>query len=363
MTTPRVLFILKQRVASTDPTSWSYNTDVKMLPSGLSVSAAKMAEALTEAGIEAKVVQVPDDNSIDKECFAFKPTHVMIEAFWVRPQKFELLMSMPRYKDVKFIVRNHSKSDFLGMEGARMGDGVAYMIQGVTIASNSPEAYHDMGALANVFDLPRGMSVYLPNYYACEKPKLDWCRLIHGTKMLPDDNILHVGCFGAIRPLKNHVHQALAALKYAHQTGKTLYFHINSSRVEGSAGSILRCLRSVFAHHPEHQLIEAPWMSHADFLDYSANMDVVMQVSMSETFNIVAADAVVRGIPTLVSAEVPWSHPIQRANPHDVEDITDSLHHVLRLAHHGVAQYLQSKSLWAYSQKSKQILIDYVTTT
>jgi hypothetical protein len=244
-----------------------------------------------------------------------------------------------------------------------MGDGVAYMKQGVTIASNSPEAYHDMGALADVFDLPHGLSAYLPNYYSCEKPKLNWCQVIHGAKVNPENNVLHVGCFGAIRPLKNHVHQALAALKYAHQTGKTLFFHINASRVEGSAGPILRCLRSVFSHHPEHQLIEAPWMSHADFLDYSANMDVVMQVSMSETFNIVAADAVARGIPTLVSSEVPWSHAVQRANPHDVEDIVDSLERVMHLAHHGVAQYLQARSLWRYSQRSKQILIDFVSYT
>lgn len=355
MSAPRVLFILKQRAASTDPTSWSYNTDVKMLPSGLSVSAAKMAEALTEAGIEAKVVQVPDDNSIDKECFAFKPTHVMIEAFWVRPQKFELLMSMPRYKDVKFIVRNHSKSDFLAMEGSRMGDAVAYMKLGVTIASNSKEAHYDMRVLARAFGLDPSLSTYLPNYYAIPKPKF------HAPEARLAQEVVHVGCFGAIRPLKNTVQQALAALKYANDHDKTLFFYVNASRVEGSAGSIVRCLRAVFGQGDRHRLIEVPWMSHADFRMFSKNMDIVMQVSLSETFNIVAADAVAEDTPVLVSNEVPWSACLQHANPHSVESMARGIHRVLSWSRSGMLQYLQSWTLWRYSQRSKAILIRSVS--
>lgn len=49
---------------------------------------------LNRNGIESKVVVVIDNNCIDKEVTAFKPTHAIIEGLWVVPEKFDVLKKL-----------------------------------------------------------------------------------------------------------------------------------------------------------------------------------------------------------------------------------------------------------------------------
>jgi hypothetical protein len=322
-----------------------------------------MSQALTELGIENKVVQVIDNNFIDREVHQYRPTHVFIEAFWVVPSKFDILKKL--HPTVKWIVRNHSKMDFLAHEGGMMGWAIDYLKNNVVIASNSPEAYRDMGVLGTTFGADPSGSVYLPNYYSVKAPEHMSCfaqlKAAHAAKTvdLPGE-VLHIGCFGAIRPLKNHVHQALAAIEAAERLGKALFFYVNGTRVEGKADSMLRCLREIFSRSTRHRLIEMPWMSHEEFLEFSKTMDAVVQVSMSETFNIVAADAVSVGVPVLVSNEIPWANGISIANPHNVQDIADKLIRLLKFSRVGLAQYMQLSGLKAYCDDSKKIWQHYI---
>ena len=55
-----------------------------------------------------------------------------------------------------------------------------------------------------------------------------------------------------------------------------------------------------------------------------ADIDLLLQVSISETFNIVAADAVLVGKPILVSNEVPWAYPLT-PDPQSVDDCLKAL--------------------------------------
>jgi hypothetical protein len=50
-----------------------------------------------------------------------------------------------------------------------------------------------------------------------------------------------------------------------------------------------------------------------------------MQCSFSETFNIVAADATDAGVPVLGSKEIVWLTDCMKADPTNVEDITEKL--------------------------------------
>jgi hypothetical protein len=360
---PKILFILKMRQAGAYGT-WSYEANGKMLPSGLSNSAQLMSEAFESLGFESKVVQVIDNNFIDREVHQYRPTHVFIEAFWVVPSKFEILKKL--HPTVTWIVRNHSKMDFLAHEGTMMGWAIDYLRDGIAIASNSPEAYRDMGVLAKAYDADPKGSLYLPNFYKINKPEhlkpLDLLRrlklAINGK--VSDSAVLNIGCFGAVRPLKNHLHQALAAIEVADKLGKSLMFYIISTRVEGKADSILRCLRAIFERTQKHQLVEVPWKDHDEFVEFSKSMDVVMQVSMSETFNIVAADAVAAGVPVLVSAEVPWTSGISVADPHNVADIAKKLLRIIRLADTGLVQHVQQHDLQFYSETSREIWRRYV---
>lgn len=369
MSTARVLFILKQRQHGPYG-SWNYSVDGYPLASGLSVSATQVTYVLDELGIDNKLVQVIDNNCIDREVTAYRPTHVIIEAFWVVPEKFDILRKL--HPNVKWIIRNHSKSDFLSHEGGMVGWAIDYVSRGLTLACNSPEATADFRRLAISVGADPHLVVYLPNYYRAPLPvikkrcTLVWRFLRHigisgGTLVGDHREELKIGCFGAIRPLKNHLHQAMAAIEIADALNKSLRFYINSNRVEGKAEPILTSLRQLFKRYPHHTLVEIGWLDHDAFTDIVRSMDVVMQVSNSETFNIVSADAVSMGVPIVVSDEIPWIGDEYHANPNDVKDIAHRLLHVLLNGGNGQLQADQLWSLHEYTELSKQLWKHFIT--
>src|ERR1700758_2199491 len=108
MSKPKTLFVLKYRETGEGPysTNWG-DGNGKFLSSGLYNSARMVVEMLEDHGYEAKLVHVPDNNAIHREIVAFGADHVIIEAFWVVPQKFEELARV--CPNVKFTIRNHSE--------------------------------------------------------------------------------------------------------------------------------------------------------------------------------------------------------------------------------------------------------------
>ena len=107
---PKVLFILKRRS--------DYNaiehSNIK-LSTGLYNSAEYMNTMLNESGIESHIVVVVDNNCIDREVTKYNPTHVVIEALWVVPDKFEVLHKL--HPKVNWIIRLHSEIPFIANEG------------------------------------------------------------------------------------------------------------------------------------------------------------------------------------------------------------------------------------------------------
>ena len=128
-----------------------------------------------------------------------------------------------------------------------------------------------------------------------------------------------------MRVLKNHTQQAVSAIQYANRTGKTLNFHVNISEHEqAQAGPTLRSLRAIFAN-TRHNLVEHPWYDHSQFLDVVKNMDLGMQISFTETFNITAADFVFCGIPIIVSKEIKFVNEASRTDPTNEEEIQKTI--------------------------------------
>lgn len=300
---PRLLFLLKHREGY-----WG-NTD---LSSGLLNSVTFIVDMLNDMGIKAKLVQLPDNNAIWKEVKAFNPTHVIVEAFWVVPEKFDILMKM--FPHVNWSVRNHSETPFLQHEGVAMEWIYGYLSRGIEIMNNSPRVMTDMEAVALSYGGYQGLISYAPNYYPI-KPFRKGDTLSRPPKPRPANDTIKIGCFGAIRPLKNQLLQAIAAIRYAYYLGRKLEFHINATRIEGNGGTILRNIRALFSHTHRAKLVEHPWASHVDFLELVGEMDLCMQCSFSETFNIVSADAVNLHVPVVASREVMWLGPYAWADP------------------------------------------------
>ena len=307
MNKSKVLFILKRK--------GDYDTikDSHVgMSTGLYNSASFMCDMLNESGIESKVSVVIDNNSIDKEVTNYKPTHVIIEALWVIPSKFLVLTKL--HPKIKWIIRLHSEIPFLANEGSAMdwiGDYIHF--ENVYVSPNSPRAEKD---LEHYIKDQTGWStkevkkkiIYLPNYY----PQDYKSKELDKTK-----DYIDVSCFGAIRPMKNHLIQAMAAVKFANAIGKKLRFHINHGRVEQRGDSVYKNLVGYFSHISDsgHILVRHNWCPREEFLNICKTMDIGMQVSFSETFNIVAADHTSQGVPIVSSKELPWINPIFAASP------------------------------------------------
>lgn len=154
---------------------------------------------------------------------------------------------------------------------------------------------------------------------------------------------IDIGCFGAIRPLKNHLNQAVAAIVFANNLGRSMRFHVNL-RTEQSGDAVLRNLRAMI--QPPHSLVEVPWMERCPFLSYCRAMDIGLQVSISETFNIVAADLIASDVPVVGSEEIVWLPQWTQARPFDVDNIVDRMNTVSEHRSAAVAQSRRNLARW-----------------
>lgn len=304
----RLLFILKSREGD-----WGYSGSRE---SGLSNSVRFVVDMLRDNGIEAKAVEVPDNNAIDREVTAYRPTHVIIEAFWVVPEKFDVLK--PLHPGVQWIVRDHSETPFLANEGIAFGWTVEYLRRGVEVMCNAPRAVQDMAIVAMAARVDTSLITYGPNVYPV--PRL--CDMQSHERR---NDVVNIGCFGAIRPLKNHMTQAIAAIAFARTIGAKLRFHINATRVEGGGNPILKNLRELFGRLDCAELVEHGWMPHAEFLRVLGGIDILMQASLTETFNIVGADAMAASVPVLASDEIPWLGHYTERDPLSAADMASGL--------------------------------------
>jgi hypothetical protein len=308
--------------------------------SGLFNSALFVVDMLRDSHVDAKFVSVHDNNDIDREVTQYQPDIVVIEALWVVPSKFDVLTRL--HPGVQWVIRVHSEMPFLAQEGMAMRWLFSYLdIPNVFVAFNSLRALHDFTRVSWSEKL-----LFLPNYFQ-ENP----C-----TSNKKSSEELHIGCFGAIRPLKNQLMQAMAAVRYADLEHKHLNFHMNTTRVEGGE-EVLKNIRSLFANSP-HRLVDHEWLHHHRFQYLLSRMDLAMCVSLSETFCIVAADAVALGVPLVCSPEVHWSSRMSQADPTSMDSILDAMYRVGRLSR--VSGWMNKRGLKEYNSRSKEVWLQFL---
>ena len=341
----KVLFILKRR-EDFNPIKHS----PKGLSTGLFNSASFVDQMLNDMGTESIIEVALDNNCIDRLVTKHKPTHVIIEALWVVPSKFAVLTKLhPR---VKWIIRLHSEMPFMAGEGMAMdwlGDYVSY--KNIDIGVNAPRMLDEVKTYLRI---AKGWSghmadsrvYYMPNFYPQE----------YTTKRLDLNKYwVDVACFGAVRPLKNHMLQAVAALKFARTVGKQLRFHINVGRIEMKGDPVLNNLRGFFQHlHNEgHQMIGHEWRPREGFLELCSEMDIGLQCNFSETFNIVSADLISQGVPIVGSYEIPWATKLFNARPAESNEIASAMLRTYKYPWANV--WLNQRNLTKYTDKTYNI--------
>jgi glycosyltransferase involved in cell wall biosynthesis len=322
----KALFLLKLREDYNDDPSYSvpsyssssgeYSAPYH-LATGMYNSAKFVVDTLNSNDYQAGLGLIVDGNSVDRAVMAYDPTHVIVEGLWVTPAKFAELMALRRHAGRTWVVRIHSEIPFLSSEGVAMRWIGEYMKLGVIVAPNGVRATEQIAYEGARGDSSSDKAIYLPNCYPVDE--------FMPPVLQSSTMAVNIGCFGAFRPLKNQLQQAFAALKFADWLGRPLRFHINGRIDAGGQGAINNVL-GLFAQldATTAEVVNHDWENRETFIETLREIDMLMQVSMSETFNIVAADAVLAGIPVIATDELPWYYPTN-VDPQSVDNIVETM--------------------------------------
>lgn len=299
----KVLFICKKRIDS-------YGETI-----GLINSSRFIASYLNSKGIESIVEEAVDGNCIDRLITKINPNITIIEALWITPDKLKELAKL--YPTMNWIIRIHSKLPFLAQEGIAIdwiNQYTQIVLDGSIQLKIAPNTNELADQLNDLFGTEK-LFVTLKNIYDI-KTKESYKR--------NNFDYINIGCFGAIRPMKNQLSQTLAAIEFGNLIGKKVHFHINSNRIEQEGSNILKNIRVLFKDS-DHELVEHTWYKHDEFLKVIKTMDIGMQVSLTESFNIVTADFVSKWIPIVVSEDIEWMPDFTKCKPTDYKQIVTKL--------------------------------------
>lgn len=279
---------------------------------GLGVNALHTAKTLRAAKIRTDIHPIWDAVDL-KHALAHRPTvtHVVIEAPFIGGN--DLIPVLHAYADIHFICRCHSNIGFLQVEASAINLireylGIQDQFLNFRLAVNSVR----LGTFLQ--EVYNGTVALLPNLYFVDHPRVrNWN---------PLGKVIRAGSFGSIRLQKNHITSAAAALMMAHVHNRDLEFFISVGREEHGRGTV-QAISNMFTHLRWAKLIELPWDSWTNFRSHMSTLDIHFQLSMSETFNIVTADAVAEGIPTVVGESVDWAPPDWVAEIDDPKSAAD----------------------------------------
>ena len=279
---------------------------------GLGVAALNIAKVLKKHGIKVTVVPITKSQDLDDYLTSVPSvTHVEIAAPWIPTRELQAILF--KHPDVKIAVNCHSNVGFLQADtnGVRLlreyidlelanlnfhvaGNSLKF-VKWVSSAYSAPCAY-----LPNMYFLDHTVVTAAPSY-------------ISGT--------LRIGAFGATRPQKNLMSAAGAALQLHEEIKGDTEFWISGGRTEGGGNTILNSVRAMVAGIPGFTLKELGWTPWPQFRDHVRRMHLLIQGSYTESFNMVTADGVAEGVPSVVSDAIDWAPEYWKAYSDDVPDI------------------------------------------
>lgn len=261
---------------------------------GLGVTALNSAKTLRDAGICADVWPITSAAELRTRLRETPASHVVISAPWI--PTIDLAGLCAEFKETQFAVTCHSNLGFLqadpgAMRLVREGLELRRTTWNFRIAANSSRLADWVHA---AYGIP---CAHLPNLYHLDRTRPQRPRYSGGT--------LRIGAFGATRALKNLLTAAGAALEIAAAKRADLEFWISSGRSEG-AGPVVEAVKQMFTGLPHVKLIENGWQSWPQFRCTVRHMHLLMQPSYTESFNVVTADGVAEGVPSVVSDAIDW---------------------------------------------------------
>src|SRR5665213_2148425 len=276
---------------------------------GLGVTALNTAKSLRAAGMNADVWAITSATDLRTRLRSAEASHVVVSAPWI--PTVELAQMCAEFTETQFAVTCHSNLGFLQADPSAM----RMLREGLELRRTS----WNFRMAANCERLARWVPAaygtpcaYLPNLYHLDDAQPKRERYSGGT--------LRIGAFGATRALKNLMTAAGAALQIANGQRSDLEFWISSGRNEG-AGSVVEAVRQMMTGLPHVKLVENGWQTWPQFRQTVRHMHLLLQPSYTESFNVVTADGVAEGVPSVVSDAIDWAPSAWKAPVDDANAI------------------------------------------
>lgn len=240
-------------------------------------------------------------------------SHVVISAPWI--PTLELQSMVYSNTDIEFAVVSHSNIGFLQADP----NGIKLLRE----ASDMSVGAHNLDVAANNSKLARWWEsaygrrmIQLPNIYP----------FIHGLVQYGEWKRkcpLRIGLFGATRPSKNLVTSVAAAIDIAVRLQVDAEIWVSAKRVEGGSGTVINAAEALCHNVPNVHIRFSDWQPWANFRQTVRSMDLLIQMSYTESFNMVTADGVAEGVCSVTSPSIDWVPDSWKANPDDASEIAD----------------------------------------
>ena len=283
---------------------------------GLNVAGFTTSKILNEHGIKTTVFPVRHNvdivNSIDKynENHKHRLTHVIISAPWVSLHDMRNLIC--HFPEIQFVVLSHSNVGFLqadpcGVDLFRKYAELAKTHKNLKVGGNCH-------MFSKWFEVTyKSECVCLPNLYPVKKIK---------SKVWDGKSTIKIGAFGAIRPEKNFMTAAAGAMAIHSILNVPIELHMSTGG-GGCKSTTLPAITEMTENVEGVKLIRHDWETWDKFIKLISEMDLLIQVSYTESFNMVTADGVSVGVPTVISPVIYWGPKSWMANPDDSLDVAN----------------------------------------
>jgi hypothetical protein len=278
---------------------------------GLGVAAVNTAKVLRREGIQTNVWPILSAADLRAKMKVQSAEQVIISAPWIPTEELQSLAA--DFSETYFAVTCHSNVGFLqadpnGVKLVRETLELEMATHNVRLAGNSRRFCRWME------DTFGGRCHFLPNLYYLDGPPLRQRTFCGGGS-------LRIGIFGAVRPLKNLMSAAGAALEISRNLRAPLELWLSAGRSEGGGETVMAAVKEMVAGLPNVKLVLKGWQSWPAFRKTVAHMHLLLQPSYTESFNMVTADGAAEGVASVVSEAIDWAPEDWKADVDDVLNI------------------------------------------
>jgi hypothetical protein len=290
---------------------------------GLGITGLGIVKTLRHDGFSAELwgCRTPQDlkeRLRQSKQVAEQPTWVIISAPWIPTS--EIASMAKEYRDTHFVVVCHSAIGFLAADT----DGIRLMREAVDLQHSMPnfrvagnsKKFVDWASVAWGIDV-----AWLPNLYFLHEVE-------PGHRPPWRGDHLRLGLYGAWRPYKNGLTSVAVAVELAMRLRIPTELYISSGRDEGgNSCAVEELTRNV----PNFKLVHAGWREWAEFRRrLVGGTHLNLQLSYTESFNMVTADSAFMGVPCLVSDAITWVPKAWQAKADDPCEATRAALRLLR---------------------------------